>query len=93
MMFSAQTSQGTVTWLSDMENPLIGSPFVILRLRDASERGLIAAWPAAPVEIDLSIPGDVVFALEAIYGPTVTFGPDTPEPTEFFEPFDPDVIY
>jgi hypothetical protein len=93
MMFKAQTSQGTVTWLSDLENPLVGSPFVILRLIDASERGLIAAWPAAPVQIDLSIPGDVVFALQAIYGLGTTFSPDAPEPTEFFEPFDPDLIY
>jgi len=93
MMFEAQTSQGRIFWLSDTDNPLIGSPVVILRLRDASERGLVASWPAAPVEIDLSIPGDVVYALEAIYGANVTFSPDAPEPTEFFEPFDPDVIY
>ena len=93
MMFEAQTPQGKIYWLSDTENPLIGSPIVILRLIDASERGLVASWPAEPVQIDLSIPGHVVFALEAIYGPEATFSSDAPEPTEFFEPFDPDVIY
>ena len=93
MMFEAQTPQGTIYWLSDTENPLIGSPLVILSLIDASERGLVPYWPAAPVKIDLSIPGDVVFGLEAIYGGRATFSPDAPEPTEFFEPFDPDVIY
>lgn len=93
MIFEAQTPQGRIYWLSDMENPLVGSPIVILRLIDASERGLEAAWPAEPVQIDLSIPGDVVYALEAIYADNVTFSPDSPEPTEFFEPIDPDLIY
>jgi hypothetical protein len=78
MMFEAQTSQGKLFWLSDTENPLVGSPIVILRLIDASKRGLVATWPAAPVQIDLFAPCDVVFALQAMYKENVTFSPGSP---------------
>lgn len=93
MMFEAQTPQGKVYWLDGLDYPLIGSPIVTLRLRLASETGLVGAWPAEPVAINLSIPGDVVYALEVLYGPDVTFSPDAPEPTDFFGPVEPGLIY
>jgi len=93
MMFEASTPQGKVTWLSELDNPFIGSPLVIVRLQNAALGGLQVSWPSELVMIDLLVPGDVRFALEALYGDEVTFSPDAPEPTQFFDPVDPGLIY
>jgi len=93
MMFEASTPQGKVTWLSDLDNPFVGSPVVIVRLTNAAQSGIQVAWPSEPVMIDLMNSGDVRFAMEALYGDEVTFSPNAPEPTQFFEPAEPGFIY
>lgn len=93
MMFQAQTPQGKITWLSDLDEPLAGSPIVIVRLKDCASSGIQLAWPAEPVEIDLTNPGDVRAALEGLYPEGLTFTGDVPEPTKFYEPVQPGFIY
>ena len=92
-MFEAQTPQGKVYWLDELEDPLIGSPVVIVKLREAAENGLQASWPANAVDIDLLIPGDVRFALEVLYGSDVTFSDNAPEASPLIEPVEPGLIY
>jgi hypothetical protein len=93
MMWEAQPPQGSIRWLSDLEDPLIGSPIVAVRIREAAETGIQATWPAALVFIDIKKAGDVRFALEMLYGADVQFSDDAPEPTEFVEPVEPGLIY
>jgi hypothetical protein len=94
MMFEAETPQGKITWLSDLDDPFFGSPIVILRLKQCATEGLQAAWPAEPVVIDLRNPGDVRFALETIYKDGLTFSLDAPEASVFYEPVEgPDIQY
>lgn len=93
MMWDAQTPQGKIYWLSDLANPLIGSPIVAYRLREAAETGLRPFIPGVTVNIDLLNPGNVRFALETMYGNEAQFSENAPEPTEFFDPFDPSVVY
>lgn len=93
MMFDAQTPQGKVTWLSDLDEPLAGSPIVIVRLKECAALGLQVAWPAEPVKIDLKTPGDVRAALEVLYSENLTFTGDIPESTQFYEPAETGLIY
>jgi hypothetical protein len=93
MMWQAQTPQGIITWLSDTDEPLVGSPIVAYRLREASTTGIRPFIPCDTVQIDLSNPGDVRFALEVFYPDEVTFDENTPPATEFFEPFETGLIY
>jgi len=93
MMWQAQTPQGSITWLSDTDNPLVGSAIVAYRLKEAAETGLTPFIPGGTVQIDLLNPGNVKFALETLYGPDVRFSENAPEATQFFDPFDPSVVY
>jgi hypothetical protein len=93
MMYEAQTPEGKLFWLDELENPLAGSPKVILKLRQAAEFGVQAIWPGDPTPIDLLNFGDVRFALEIIYKDEVTFSDNAPEASQLVEPIDPDVIY
>lgn len=93
MMFEAQTPQGKVTWLSDLDEPLAGSPIVIVRLKDCAALGIQIAWPAEPVKIDLKNPSDVRAALEALYPENLTFTGEIPKSTQFYEPAEPGLIY
>jgi len=93
MMWEAVTPQGRIYWLDDIENPLIGSPVVALRLREAAEIGIQAFPTALTINIDLKNPGEVRFALETLYGPDVTFSENAPEATQFFEPVQPGYVY
>jgi len=93
MMWQAFTPQGAIYWLDNLENPLIGSPVVALRLREASEVGIQAFPTALTINIDLQNAGEVRFALETLYGPDVTFTDNAPVATEFFEPVDLTLVY
>lgn len=93
MMWQAQTPQGQFYWLSETGNPLVGSALVTYKIREVAESGLQLAWPAPPVQIDITNPGDVRLALEVIYGDSVTFSDNAPEATQYFESADPDLIY
>lgn len=93
MMFTAQTPQGRITWLSDADDPLFGSPVVALRLRIATETGLNPSVTGETYFPDLSDPKDVVWALESIYGLDVTFDENAPEPTDVYGPDIPGAVY
>jgi hypothetical protein len=93
MMWEAATPQGIIYWLDDMDNPLIGSPIVALRLREAAEIGIQAFPTALTIRIDLQNPGEVRFALETLYGPDAKFSETAPEATQFFEPVESGFVY
>lgn len=93
MMYEAQTPEGKLFWLDDLENPLAGSPLVILKLRNAAENGIQAIWPADPTPIDLLNFGDVRFALEIIYKEGLTFSDNAPEASQLVDPIEPNVDY
>ena len=93
MMWQAFTPQGAIFWLDNLDNPLIGSPLVALRLREASEVGIQAFPTALTININLQNPGEVRFALETLYGPDVTFTHDAPPATQFFDPVEPGLLY
>lgn len=93
MMWEAATPQGTIFWLDDIDNPLIGSPIVALRLREAAEIGLQAYPTALTIKINLQNAGEVKFALETLYGPDVKFSDNAPEATQFFDPVQPGFVY
>lgn len=93
MIFTAQTPQGKITWLSDIENPLFGSPKVALRLRNATQTGLNPSVTGVTYFPDLSDPKDVVWALESIYGLDVTFDKNAPDPTDVYGPEIPGAVY
>ena len=92
-MYEAQTPEGKLFWLDDLENPLAGSPLVILKLRDAAENGIQAIWPGDPTPIDLLNFGDVRFALEIIYKEGLTFSDNAPQANQLVDPIEPNVDY
>lgn len=92
-MWTAQTPDGNVTWISDVDYPLFGSAVVTQKLRDASELGFYAYPHSKLIKIDLQNPNDVRYAIETFYYGESTFSENAPEPTEFFDPIDPDAIY
>lgn len=93
MMWNAETPQGKIYWLSDSDNPLVGSAIVAFRIRDAEATGVQIAWPADPVQIKITNPGDVRLVLDVMYGEDVVYSDNAPEPTEFFAPIDEKLVY
>ena len=93
MMHEATTPQGKVFWLDGLDDPLIGSPLVTLKLREAATNGIQAEWPAPPIVIDLQNFSEIRFVLEAIYPGQVTFSANAPKAAEMVEPIDPLAIY
>lgn len=91
MMWTAKTPDGMLYWLDDVDDPISGSPLVTLKLRACAESGIMLAYPAAPVVIDLKDGSEVRTALEALYE-TATFSDNAPEPKDFFGPTDSETL-